>query len=35
MITGPNGAGYFLVASDGGIFSFGRRRSSARWVGSR
>ena len=23
MITGPNGAGYFLVASDGGIFSFG------------
>ena len=23
MITGPAGAGYFLVASDGGIFSFG------------
>ena len=23
MITGPGGAGYFLVASDGGIFSFG------------
>ncbi len=23
MIAGPSGAGYFLVASDGGIFSFG------------
>ena len=23
MITGPDGGGYFLVASDGGIFSFG------------
>ena len=23
MITGPGGGGYFLVASDGGIFSFG------------
>ena len=34
MAATPDGDGYWLVASDGGIFSFGDARSPGRWVTS-
>ena len=34
MAATPDGQGYWQVAADGGIFSFGDAHSTARWVAS-
>ena len=35
MAATPDGGGYWLVASDGGIFSFGDAASTDPWAASR